>query len=488
MKKREIAGYSVLIIVLAVLLYVHNNPAKVYAGLGEAMYKRNNIPVAQTYLEKAFAMGVTDYKLRDLYVNTIINSPFDSEAQKKLINFLQIQSEDAAKYKAEGFLSDFRREINKNYPENYITQTAYNQKVMRWSKIPITYSFVNSAGAPDYFVKEIENAITRWEVATEHQILFTQNDTEPNIIIEFNSTNPADIGSGKYVVAYTVPELNVNRLKNMTIKFYLKDPNGEYYSKNQVYNTALHEVVHALGFMGHSDDRDDVMHSTKDSKSVVNDERIELTTADINTVKLLYKIKPDITNDNNPTGTYTPFLVMGGAQRVQRAKMNEAVSYVRKAPNLSGGYIDLADSYLANKDYDNAAKCLKKAFRLADSNEVRGMIYYNLAVVYYQAADYEKAEKYLQGALKIKDSDDSRYLLAEIYSKIGRNSDAIKEYKRLIVSSPENIEYVIGLTNAYIREKQYMNARKVLKNYIKANPDDADKRRIKSYGIIAVFL
>ncbi len=52
----------------------------------------------------------------------------------------------------------------------------------------------------------------------------------------------------------------------------------------------------------------------------MNDEREELTLADINTIKLLYKIKPDITNDSKPYGTYTSFLVMGSAEKVQRAK------------------------------------------------------------------------------------------------------------------------------------------------------------------------
>lgn len=488
LRKREIAGYAILVVILALLIYIHNNPAKVYSGIGEALYKHNNISGAQLYLEKAFYSGVKDPKLRDLYVNTIINSPFDSDSQQKLMRFLNINVEDAAKLKAEYFLSDFRREINKIYPNNYITQAAYNQKIMRWNKMPVTYGFVNTEGVPDYFIKEIENALTTWEVATDRQILFSHNDAAPNIIIEFNSVNPADVNSGKYVVAYTVPELNVNYLKNTTIKFYLKNPEGNYYSQNQVYNTALHEVVHALGFMGHSDDRDDIMHSTKDVKAVINDERVELTESDINTVKLLYKIKPDISNDPNPMGTYTPFLVLGGSQQIQRAKMNEAVSYVRKAPNLSGGYIDLADNYVANKDYVKAEKCLKKALRLADSEEIKGMVYYNLAVVYYYSTDYDKAERYLNASLQIKESEDALYLLAEIHSKNGQSTKAVKEYENLIIRNPNNIEYTIGLTNLYIREGKYMKARKVLKNYFKANPSERNNNRLKSYGIIRLFL
>lgn len=468
--------------------YRNNNMYKILAIKAEYSFKKNNITQAQEYLEKSFELGLKDSKYRDLYVNSIINSPFDSTSQDKLLNFIKYPIDDTAKLKAESFLIDFKREINKKYPQNYITQTVYNQKVMRWSKIPITYGFVNSNGVPEYFIKEIENAFTKWEVATEHQLLFTKVDNNPNIIIEFNSDNPADINSGKYVVAYTVPELNVNFLKHTIIKFYLKDPNNVYYSKNQVYNTALHEIVHALGFMGHSSNKDDIMHSTKDSKSVMNDEREELTLADINTIKLLYKIKPDITNDSKPYGTYTSFLVMGSAEKVQRAKMDEAVSYIVKAPKLAGGYIDLADSYVANKDYEKAVKCLKKALKLADSNEIRAMIYYNLAVVYYYSNDLEKAQKYLLGALQLQDSEDSHYLLAEIDSKNGQIANAVKEYENLILRNPHNIEYTICLTNIYIREHKYFSARKVLKNYIKANPSDKDNKRLKSYGIVRLFL
>ncbi len=488
LKKREITGYLALVIIVSALLYSYNNPAKINTWLGEFLYKRNNIPVAQLYLEKAFANGVKDSSVRDLYVNTIINSPFDTDAQQKLKNFLSYPIDDDAKRKAMTFLADFRREVYKNYPENYITQTVYNQQVMRWNEIPVTYTFKNTAGVPEYFKQEIENAFTRWEVATEHQLLFTQNDTNPNIIIDFNSDNKVDPNSRKYIVAYTIPSLNANVLQNMTIKFYLKDYNGEYYSKNQVYNTALHEIVHALGFMGHSGDNEDVMHSTKDSKAVVNDKRIELTQGDINTVKLLYKIKPDITNNNNSSGIYTPFLILGGEQRIQKAKMNEAVSYVNRAPNIANGYIDLADGYVAKKDYDSAIKSLKKALKLADSTEMRSMIFYNLAVVYYYSENYPMSEKYILALLKYKDTEDSRYLLAQVYSKNGQTAKSVEEYKNLLRINPNNIEYVIGLTNLYVTERKYMDARKVLRDYIKLNPSERNNPRLKSYGIIRMFI
>lgn len=464
------------------------NMDKILASKAEKAFKKNNIEQAQTYLEQSFDLGLIDYKYRELYVNSIINSPFDTNSQEKLIKFLDYPIEDTAKLKAETFLQDFRREINRKYPFNYIAQAAYNQKLMRWSNNPVTYDFIDTQGVPEYFIKEIENAFTKWEIATDHQILFIQDKNNPNIIIKFNPVNPADSQTGKYVVAYAVPKLNLNTLVNSTINFYIKDPAGEYYSRNQVYNTALHEIVHALGFMGHSSDRDDIMHSTKDAKSVLNDERENVTQADISTLKLLYKIKPEITNDSNPSGEYIPQLVLGSARDILSVKRNEAVSYVKNAPKLAGGYIDLADTYVANKEYDKAEKALKKALKLANTNEMQCMVYYNLAVVYFYLQNYDNAEACLHNSMQYKAGDDAHYLLAEIYAQSGKKSKAVQEYEYLIANHPQNIDYSIALANFYIKDKKYMSARNVLKSYIDKNPAERKNKRLEPYGIIRLGL
>ena len=46
----------------------------------------------------------------------------------------------------------------------------------------------------------------------------------------------------------------------MDIKFYTYAPNGEKFSSEQIYNTALHEIFHALGFTGHSYDKNNIMY------------------------------------------------------------------------------------------------------------------------------------------------------------------------------------------------------------------------------------
>ena len=53
---------------------------------------------------------------------------------------------------------------------------------------------------------------------------------------------------------------------------------------------------------------------------------------------------------------------------------------------------------------------------------------------------------------------------------------------------PKNIEYTIALANIYIRKHEYMNARKVLKAYFQANPEDKGNPRLAPYGIVRLGL
>lgn len=467
---------------------VSNNLDKIMAFRADYYFKKNNIEKAQEYYEKAFALGLNDLSKKDIYVNSIINSPLTTETQEKLIKFVANSKEDLSRLKAEYFLYDIKREIHRKYPKNYISNAVYNQKILRWSNMPIKYAFEPNEKLPDYFVREIENAFTEWEKATEHQILFEEDLKNPNIIIKFEEEHPSDAEKQKFVVAYTVPILNLNQLRSMEITFYLKDPKKKYFSQNQVYNTALHEIAHALGFMGHSNKKEDVMYMTKDSMSVINDERETLSEADINTIKLLYRIKPQITNLGEVKSEYIPYLVLGTSKDVNNEKIAEAKLYIRKAPNLPAGYIDLAEGYVIAKDYKQAIRSLEKALQLADTEDVKGMIYFNLAVTNFYVDNLEKSQIYLNKSMQINNTEEKQYLLGEIFVREGKIKDAINIYSNLIAQNPSNIEYVIALTNIYVINRDFIKARKVLQQFFKENPNQRDNSRLDSYGILKLGL
>lgn len=474
--------------IFCALNYTNKNFDKILASRAEYYFKHNDIAKAQEYFEKAFKLGLQDSKQRDIYINTIINSPLTVEAQEKLILFLNNPKEDVARVKAEYFLYDIKREIHRKYPNNYITNAVFNQKIMRWGKLPITYSFTNKEDAPIYFVREIEAALTEWERATNHQLMFVEDDNKPNILINFETHNPADTEDKKYVVAYTVPSISHDILKNMEINFYLTNPYNKNFSANQVYNTALHEIAHAIGFMGHCNDKDNIMYLTKDSMSIINNLRENLSEADINTIKLLYKIKPQITNEDIIKSDYIPHLVLGNEKEVNNEKIKEAKIYIKNAPNLPSGYIDLAEGYVAAKDYGKAIKSLEKALRLSDTEEIKSMVLYNLAVTNFYLDKLEKSKNYLIQSMQINDSNDKHYLLGEIYIREGNSTKAIEEYSSLIKKDPKNIEYTIALVNIHVLNRDFFKARKALKNYFQIVPSNKNNSRFAPYGILLLGL
>lgn len=489
MNKRSLLLASLgVAIIFFVYLFVQNLD-KIYIWKANSEFKKNNIEVAQMYFEKAFEAGLKDIKQREIYLNTIINSPLNVSAQEKIMFLVTGESSDSVKTRAEFFVDNMKQEIHKKYTDNFIKQAVYNKKIVHWGYLPITYGFSQAEDVPEYFETEIESAFKTWEQVTDNQLKFQKTDINPNILITFNPINPAQDDGSKYIVAYTIPTIETGKLTHMDILFYLKEPNGNYFSKNQVYSTALHEIVHALGFMGHSNNKADVMYLTKDTMCVEKDLREILTQADVNTVKLLYKIKPDITNvEDQIEYEYIPFLVLGDETDVSNAKIKEAKTYIRNAPEMVAGYMDLAEAYVASKEYTKAIKCLERALLHAKSNDMRDMIYYNLAVTYYFIDIPDLAQNYLQKSMEIKVTDEKKYLLADLYAKQNLFDEAVATYEELIQKKSENIEYTIALTNLYVTKKKYLYARKVLKNYVEKNPEDKNNKRFESYGILKMGL
>lgn len=481
MNKFRIVFYAILLMVLAGAIYFRTNTDVIYAKLGDYYFAHNNVAKAQKFYEKSFDLGNTDAELREVYVNSIINSPLTVDAQEKLVKIAEDSVIDSASVKAKYFLYDLRREIHRNYPLNYIRQAPYNQKIVRWNKLPITYCFVNEESVQKEYVDEIQKAFATWEKLTP--IMFAQtNDKKANILVEFQQNKPENLEYGrKYVVAYTTPEINLNKLEKMEIKFFTQTPDGNAFTPKQIYNTALHEIFHALGFMGHSYDSGNIMYLAKDNKSLVDDSRLELTEADISTLKLLYSIKPDITNAGDISAKYVPYLVLGDDEDINFSKAKEAKHYIRQAPTLPGGYIDLAESLVAQRKFPEAIKALEKALSLADTDEVRYIIYYNLAVSYYYIDNTEMSLEYLDKAREIKESEELHFLRAEVYVKTDVNK-AVEEYKYLISVNPDNADYVIKLANIYVKRYDYLDARKIIKSYLKKHP--AEKEKFSAYGML----
>ena len=487
MMKSRFIFYGILACLLLCAIYFHNNAASIYESCGNSYYKKGNTTRAIECYEKAFSLGNQKVKTRENYVNLLINSPMTIDAQEKLVNIAEDDIKDAAQSNAEYFLYNLKREIHNKYPLNYIKQAPYNQKIVHWGNLPITYTFRNTGNAPDEIIKAIDSAFDEWELRSAHRIYFSKvHSSKADIIIEIrqNPENGNPQYGQKYVIANTTPSISNNKLKCMNIKFNLRDPDNNMFKPNQIYNTALHEIFHALGFMGHSFDKKNIMYMSTNKAAELNNKKLELQKADVSTLELLYKIKPDITNADNLEYEYVPYLVLGDSEEVNHSKIEEAKNYISKAPALPGGYIDLAESYVADKKYAEAIKCLEKALSLSNNNETKYIVYYNLAVSYFYIGNYELAGDNIERAKLIRDTEELHHISAENYLKQKDTNKAIEEYKYLVNTVPENIDYMINLVNIYVNEHNYIEARKILKTFIEKNPQEKNSERLSPYKVL----
>ena len=470
------------LVVVVLLIWFNLDLKQLHLQKANSCFEKGDYICAQINYEKAFEFGEQDSDARNNYLETIFDSPIDVKALEKLEKFIEYKLDDSAQIRAEYFMYDLNREVNSKYPGNFILQAPTTGGVVRWGNRPITYGFNSSEKVPSYFIEEVKNAFEEWTDATNGEFEFVQKRENPNIVIEFLKHNPAEPDGKKYIVAYTNSVINSNRLNTMYIYFYLKGVNGEYFSPNQVYNTALHEIAHALGFMGHSHDKNNLLYATKDSEVVRNDERDSLTLADINTIKLLYKIKPDITNVEDLESKYTPYLILGSDKEIYNHKLKEALNYIKDSPNLPNGYIDAASCYMDMKNYKKAIIYLEKAAKFADRVDFEKIVYYNLAIAYMYDKNYDMAKKYVYKSFEIEDSQSVHHLLAEIYIRTEDYDAALSELNNLILKDPNNETYVITLVNFYIQLKDYNNARKVLNEYFTKFPQQKKNPKFAPYG------
>lgn len=132
---------------------------------------------------------------------------------------------------------------------------------------------------PSPYAPGIYDAFREWMVAGGGCLKFIDSNTEKNAnirvyFVERLSGNKAGVtyhrSAGKYMVSADI---------TIGYKDLYKD---RYLSKEEIYAVAVHEIGHALGIMGHSSDRNDIMYPN------TNNIGIHASARDFNTIREFY--------------------------------------------------------------------------------------------------------------------------------------------------------------------------------------------------------
>lgn len=351
--------------------------------------------------------------------------------------------QDSASRLAETQVDTWQMKIFSTYGSNYIEQVPLDTNILRWNlktqPLKVSIDFPAGDTLPAYYRTEITKAFYQWQSSTGFiKFNFINNPSDADIVVKFLAlpkSNCTERGC-KYVVAYTDPTIRRNILKKMTITLYDKDAYGNYFSDKELYNTILHEIGHSLGIMGHSYSTDDLMYmSSRETQDKIftrfRSSFQYISAKDLNTIRLLYNLEPDITNtplnEINSEGLIYPPIVLGSSEEIGSQKLKEAENYIKNAPDLPGGYIDLAVAYAQLGKLRKATENLGTALQLAKTEQDKYVIYYNYAVVYLNNNNPESALKYAQTAQQINNNDEILDLISNIQHAISTKKKPFKD-------------------------------------------------------------
>ena len=425
MNKDKIITILVCTFFILFAVFLKATPVCFYYQGKSALDKKDYIK-AHKCLKNAYNFDKKNKDYRYYYVQSLLRLSPTVTVQKEMFNIASSDDKDSAQTVAEAKIAEWRNNILSNIGSNYIEQAPSDKGIVRWSieKFPLKIALVNQSNVeiPEYYNNEVYRAFSQWEVSS--QILkfsSTNNANDADILVKFeNLPNDVCDGNGcKYVVGFTTPSIKNNILKKMTITLYTKDPNGNYFSDKELYNTILHEAGHALGIMGHSYSSDDLMYMATEGSNFYTPYRSSfqyLSSQDINTIKLLYKLVPAITNSEkvNTKGLVYAPIVLGTSKEISLRKLKDAQNYVKSAPDIPSGYVDLGIAYAELNKTHEAVKALQKALTLSKSDSDKYISYFNIAVVFVNSGDTKNALEYALKAQSISNNDEINELVTNI--------------------------------------------------------------------------
>lgn len=420
---------TLLCIIILVFGIFHKPIYEIEFKQGQKFLKEQSYVKAYKSLKKAYNLNKSNKNYKYYYVQSLKHLSPTYTIQKEVFEIANSNENDSAQLEAESLILQWRNQILRDIGDNYIEQAANGQDIIRWdiNKLPLKTIIINESNIslPPYYETEIQKAITQWQDSVsflKFQSVDKENDAD--IIIKITPT-PKDIcteSECKYVAGYTTPEIRGKLLRKMTIVIYAKDPGDNFLSDKELYNVTLHEMGHALGIMGHSYSSSDLMYMKSDNNNAFyipyRSTFQYLSSKDINTIKLLYKIIPTISNTSidklDIKGMIFAPIIFGTSEQVTLKKIKEAQYYIKNAPDMASGYIDLGIAYAQIGKHKDAIDALKKALKLAKTNEDKFIVSYNMALVYMEDKKYEKAMTYAQMAKEIKNDEDVENLIIQI--------------------------------------------------------------------------
>ncbi|MDD3237270.1 MAG: matrixin family metalloprotease [Candidatus Gastranaerophilales bacterium] len=496
-KKRRFLLYF-LIFILSILLVIKIFPSQTLDIFADSAYKSGDFETAAKIYKMVYNLDNKDKEALYREVYSLSKLPLTYENQKEIYRISQLDNNTAGEMLATNILKSYKAHLSLKIGVNYIENVVYNGEVIRWnvSDMPLTY-YVEQSNVPQFYYEAVEKSFATWEKETFELVSFKKTD-DPNAdirisFVDSNRENNGDCTEGncEYAVGLTSPKIRNKSLLYMTITILKKTNLGTDFPADDMNVIAVHEIGHALGIWGHSNYKGSIMYYSADKDFAYGDKK-DISYIDLNTLRLLYKLNPDITNSaitnlNRKNLIFAPILTESLNNTTSDEKINAAKEKLKNNPNDINNWIELSSIYAKKEDYEASITVLNDAIPYVRDNETLSVLYYNMTVSAINMKNYPKALQFAQAAYSTSGNIDSRILIAEIHSLQKNNNEAEQEFKQILNEDPSNIDAITAYTSACIREKNIFKARKILKDFVKTNPNAKNDPQIARFKILLLF-
>ncbi len=478
----------IVIIVLGTLFYVKFLLPDYLLNQGKKYYEIKDYPKALNMFNMASEARPENPEPIYYKALTLSNLEPTYENQKELYDIAQLDGFDEASEAAEQSLANMRKTIEERIGSSYIDNVLYEDQLLRWNNSePITYNISSGIEVPQEYYHAVRNAFLEWQTATNGELAFKEVNNERSAKINVNFTNLISdrYGNNQNITAVATPSVSNETLVKTEIKIKQTDNNGNYYDGNKIGKIALHEIGHALGLWGHSADENDIMHYSGDSYDLINPDK-QITQRDLNTLMLVYKMIPDVTDkpltqDQYKNMFYHNILTMYPGENFEM-ELQRLISEIQNDRQNIIAWVDLAIKYAYKRQYERSNRILYKILPLVTTDiQNQHVILYNLAANLYKMRRYNESEKYLTLAMSINDDFDTQVLEVFLDYRLGRLKIAKEKLILLNRLHPDHIDIALKLADIYTSEKNKAEVKNIINNLIKNNPKAIKDRRVQKY-------
>lgn len=337
-----------------------------------------------------------------------------------------------------------------NYLKHAVTPDG---KIARWNKKTIKYYYQDKTGFYSQFIKQATETYN--ELFKNYFKLENTNDkNNADIIISVKPRFDVSEKSNEvFMLGLTNTYLNEkNNIEKARITLIYNIPNtNRSISGEEMYKVALHELGHAIGISGHSDNPEDIMYQTLSQTGDTLSQRDRVT------VKMLYSNNVKVLNKQ--------------IRNAKRVKIDEAKEYAKisMGSNETMALINLAQTYFENDKKEKALETYKKAIAKDPNNHA---IYKSMGECYYFSKKYETALKYFNKSYSLSngtsDVGEILNMIGVTYAKLNDYENAYENFYKAYSADKDNYEILQNLVASCIKTNKKSEALMYISGYIKS--------------------